>query len=149
MKTIWFVLGGIAAAGIALVALWSALSGYADESQYPDNTTHEEWKQALTVANGRLPTMVDEATRLDRVSDGPGRVVNYYYTLVKYPIDGRSPKEIHDELDRFESHLRTQACTTESTRFFLDQGLTINYHYSNKYGQRLFDVHVHHYECKS
>jgi len=144
----WIFVAAVAAIALALT-FWVGLGGRKAIRPPPDRIGSAQWKQALALANEGLPKMMDESTRLDRVSNGRGRIVNYYSTLTNYPVAGRDPLEIHQEIDQFESHLRKQACKTASMRIFLDQGATVHFHYSDKFAQRLFDVHVHPYECRS
>ncbi|WP_123647035.1 hypothetical protein [Lysobacter enzymogenes] len=143
----WIFVAVVAVIALAL-ALWTGLGGRRDARPLPDHVSSPQWQQALALANQGLPRMVDEFARLDRVSEGPGPVVIYHYTLTNYPVEGRNPREIHHELDQFESHLRTHACKSASTRIFLGQGATVHFHYSDKHAHRLFDVHVHPYECR-
>lgn len=100
------------------------------DCQSADSDLDEALRQSAQQLEGMLPTMVDEDTRLDRVSIGTAEF-RYEYTLVKYYAN---------ELDR-DYFLETispivgnQTCNAPNIRPLLDKGASIVYIYRGKGG---------------
>ncbi|WND80476.1 hypothetical protein [Lysobacter capsici] len=91
MRKVIGMLGGIAVVSVALVAMAAEKSaGRTAFDQRESHGIERELANGLALENQRLPMMIDEDTRLDRISTYPDPVVVYHYTLVKYPGKGRA-----------------------------------------------------------
>ena len=81
--------------------------------------------------NKNLPMMVDKETRLDNTMPGPDKTIIYRYTLIN-----RSAAEVPK--DRLITAIRPQAVanykTSESMKDFRNNGVTMQYQYSDKSG---------------
>lgn len=87
----------------------------------------------------QAPTMVDEETRLDRVEAGPGRTLNYHYTLI---TTGREDLD----LEAFENVLREQLIEQyrdhPGMKPFRDEDVTLVYIYRDKAGDMLSQIQL-------
>ena len=81
--------------------------------------------------NQTLPMMVDKETRLDNTMAGPGKTIIYRYTLVNVRA-----ADVHKE--QLTSALRPRVLanykTDSSMKAFRDQGVAMEYQYSDKNG---------------
>ncbi|MGO1000768.1 hypothetical protein [Lysobacter sp. CA196] len=155
MKKVWGVVGVVGAGMLLLIGMGiGKLMGRTGAELLFDGTTDESLSTAITLTNQQLPRMVDEATRLDRVSSGSGRVLTYHYTLVGYyepnpdpsglinPYKATDPLRIYDDLEGFKARIAQGACESPSTRAFLSKKLTVVYQYRDVHARKLFDVTI-------
>lgn len=155
MNKLWGVIGGVAVVVVLLLGIGvGKLAGRGGAEAVFDATTEEGLAKAVTLTNQQLPRMVDESTRLDRVSREPGRVLTYHYTLVGYyepnpdpsglidPFEAVDPLRIYDDLDGFKSRIANGACESPSTRAFLADKVTVVYQYSDVHARKRFDVTI-------
>ena len=81
--------------------------------------------------NKNLPMMVDKETRLDNTMPGPDKTIIYRYTLINLRA-AEVPK------DRLITAIRPQAVanykTSDSMKDFRNNGVTMQYQYSDKSG---------------
>lgn len=89
--------------------------------------------------NQNCPFVLDEDTRLDNVTGGPGHVMTYNYTILNY-----SKSEINT--DDLESYLKPQLVQTiesdEDMKVFRDHEVTLIYQYMDKNGAFVLSVKV-------
>lgn len=161
MKKVFGVVGVVTAVVVVLLAMGvGKLAGRAGVEALSDATAMDDLSGAVTLANQQLPRMVDELTRLDRMSSGPGRVLTYHYTLVGYyepvanpdgvidPFDRIDPLGIRTDLDGYKARLTQRACESPSTRSFLADKVTIIYRYNDANGRQFFDVTIPPERCR-
>ena len=155
MKKALGVVGVVTAVVVVLLAMGvGKLAVRAGVEALSDRMTDDELSAAVTAINQEPPRMVDELTRLDRMSSGPGRVLTYHYTLVSYyepvanpdglinPYDRIDPLGIRTDLDGYKARLTQHACESPSARSFLADNVTIVYHYNDANGRKFFDVTI-------
>lgn len=129
-----------------LVMIVGAIVGYAVVTSMRD-TGHEknhqtEFNTALVQAanklNFKLPVMLDTDTRLDKVSSIPGRM-NYFLSL---------PNQTKAELvlPTLQNKLRQNIIANYKTNVVMAMerlnNVVLNYQYSDKDGELLFDITV-------
>jgi hypothetical protein len=81
---------------------------------------------ALRKENEKLPMMVDELTRLDRVRVSAPNVVQYDYTL---PNNIDSPSQFGSIEKELRATVVSRACSPSGVAHFLDRGITTFYTY--------------------
>jgi hypothetical protein len=84
--------------------------------------------------NRKVPMMVDEETRLDRVTAEPGHRLSYHYTVTAMPKKGMSSAEF---VKLIRPTLRERLCTSREMKGFLQNGVTIAYLYRSGDGKPL------------
>jgi hypothetical protein len=108
----------------------------------------EELTKGLAIAvqqiNERGPTMLDENTRLDRASVGPGSRVTYYFSLPHY-----SSQEIDAGLfrDNYYPDVRKRVCANKDMASSLKHGATYVYTYSGNNGVTITSFEVRQSDC--
>ncbi len=89
--------------------------------------------------NKTLPMMVDKETRLDNTMAAPDKTIVYRYTLINMSA-ADIPK------DKLISGVRPQVVTTyktsDSMKDFRNNGITMQYHYSDKNGVAIAEFSV-------
>jgi len=87
--------------------------------------------QVSEYMNKRMPEVIDQDTRLDRVSAEPGSHFSYHYTLL-------ANDSIEDVRANFVSTVRPQlknkVCESAQNRNFFVHGITVSYVYQGKDG---------------
>lgn len=136
-------LGTIFVASTALVVM-TAIRIY---SQYSAQKSASELSKAVATANSTPPTLDEQEVRLDRVANGPGPLISYHYTLVRYPKPGQSKYEIFRRTGTVETRLISNACTYPPTRALLDRDFAVMYVYSDRSDKKLFELAVHRAQC--
>jgi hypothetical protein len=108
----------------------------------------EELTKGLAIAvqqiNERGPTLLDENTRLDRASVGPGSRVTYYFSLPHY-----SSQEIDASLfrDNYYPEVRKRVCANKDMAPSLRHGATYVYSYSGNNGVTITSFEVRQSDC--
>jgi len=96
------------------------------------------------IMNQRLPIMVDNDTRWDSSSAGPGKSLNYYYTLVNHSannIDGYVfAKNAHQLLIE-------RVCNEPSVVMFPQGGVLLNFNYYDNTRNLIARVKVEPSDC--
>jgi uncharacterized membrane protein YeaQ/YmgE (transglycosylase-associated protein family) len=82
--------------------------------------------------NSRLPRMIDEATRLEKVVAGPGKRLTYLYTITDAPASEYSWAQLADPL---RQQLVAQLCGNRQTRDILSKEIVIGQQYSGNDGR--------------
>ena len=117
-----FIWSGLARAAVILNAL-SFIANF-----WMTSDTEYALNEEIRMMNKSLPTMVDNATRLDHVSLQEDNMF-YNYTLTNWLAADL-------DLERFNSimqpKLKTNACETEETKSLLEEGRSLNYVYRDK-----------------
>ncbi|MES2538954.1 MAG: hypothetical protein V4632_24115 [Pseudomonadota bacterium] len=94
----------------------------------------DETLERLSVdMNRRTPVMVDQETRLDKITAEPGLQLKYHYTLLTVQGSDVSTSDFHKLL---APRLKNQLCGSDVEKF-LRQGVTVSYFYRSLDGRAL------------
>ena len=85
------------------------------------------FKQAAETINQGTPTMVDDETRLDRATAGPGAILTYHYTFPNYASDAVDSAWINSQL---RESVTSSVCKSEGMKPALEYGGKYIYSYS-------------------
>jgi len=77
--------------------------------------------------NKKTPLMMDEQTRLDSVTVGPGLTSNYFFTFPNISSFGQESKYIQDNLKK---EVIANICNNPEMKNTLNHGGVLNYSYS-------------------
>jgi uncharacterized RDD family membrane protein YckC len=138
------VRGGMVRTGVtATVTLTLAIAGMA-LGKYVEHLSPEDSLQwVASVANRGAPRMLDEHTRLDRVSVGPGLVLQYDYTL----LDQHAGEAQETAFDAGALHEKVAKSVCEDLSFVFDQNGRVRFRYVDPDGKPLVDVEVSKADC--
>ena len=135
-KPIWATLARL---GVVLGAL-SVAGTLVDRL---DQDSDQALRETFVLLNQSLPTMLDDDTRIDRISL-QGRDMYYDYTLV-----GWSVAEL--DLERFvavmTAQLKTDHCEDADTRLYLDDGRNMVFMYRDKQSDPVSKIVVSSADC--
>ncbi len=131
------------AASAAAVALLSVANAIA-QSNAPE-VFEERWLvETASDLSRSLPLEVDAETRLDSVTAGPGRRLNYRYTLVKR---ARASMDIESFNANMQPLLRTSICGKAGMQALLKNGVTLVYHYLGNDGKLVSMIEILPHHC--
>ena len=106
------------------------------------NSFNDEIQDIANDTNRKLPTMVDNATRLENVSVHTGKVYQYNFTLInveKRNFDSYSFK--NNQKSKLVSEIR-QMSKKSGFDFFVDNNVTFSYSYKDNNGDFLLSILV-------
>ncbi len=139
------ILLGVVAVIIA-AAIGVGLGKYLGRSSVgPTRATPQDIEKELIqgLENGakqiKTPMMVDEDTRLEKVTVGPGPRVTYHYTIVKHPSQKIDPSILRRNL---YPEIRNKVCTGEKMQVSLQYGAAYTYSYSGNDGVHVGSVDI-------
>lgn len=95
--------------------------------------------EASDMMNRGLPMMVDSATRLDTTFPGPGKTLNYKYTLVGTKLADLDVAEVKSELATL---LAEGYKTSPEMRNLRRNSVVLRYHYYDEDGAFAFVIDV-------
>lgn len=145
-----------AAFGVATIAaflLWGAGQAVAQpyskpvDASYTDNTDEElvkELESEVEQINQQTPMMMDEQTRLDKATLGPGATVTYHFTFPSY-----SAEEVdRDKLANNLSPALTQnICLDEQLKESMEEGARYVYAFHGNDGREISRMEVKESDC--
>jgi hypothetical protein len=101
--------------------------------------------RAAEEMNKKLPTMIDEDTRLEALAAGPGQRLSFLYTLTK-----ASSIDVSDAMlkEMMQASIREGACSAASTRQMLDKGVELVYQYTGNDGKTIGEIVIQPATCK-
>jgi hypothetical protein len=105
---------------VLICAVFVAVGGFARK-----DAQLEELAQAV---NASAPKVVDEVTRLDRATAGPGRRLTYHMTI----SISQSEFNLNEWKQKTLPAIRTNTLEQEATRALLKAGITVVLRYSSK-----------------
>jgi hypothetical protein len=132
------------AAALVLMALttWGQALGQT-------NTTdgfEERWlAETASDLNRLLPRQADMETRLDAVTAGPGRRINFHYTLLDRT---RASMDIESFNAGLQPLLRNSICRKDSARSSLMSGITLSYNYRGSDGKFVSMIEISPQTCR-
>lgn len=100
---------------------------HAGESDHIDDPILVE---SVSLANKRLPLDIGNNTRMESVSAGPGRRMNFHFTLTNRTTKDLTP----DNISAGRAAQIKIACGSDSVRSFLNDGIAITYSYKTADG---------------
>jgi uncharacterized RDD family membrane protein YckC len=135
------VRGGILRTSVTATVVLAVLVGTVGFGEYAKHMSPEDnlqWMAAM--ANRRAPSMLDEHTRLDRVSVAPGLVLQYDYTL----LDENS-QETQFDSEVLRRQVAKSVC--DDLSFVFDQNARVRFRYADRQGRPLAAVDVAKADC--
>jgi len=131
--------GTLLNAAFLFLVVSGAVTGYT-------NYTEKAMVKMSESLNKQLPKIIDNETRLDKTSVGPGKRFSYAYTLINY----RSSEINRDDLKQnLGAKIRDAACAEKKLQVFFKKGITIFYSYSGNDGVLAFEIPVGPSDCGS
>ena len=122
-----YLLPGLVA---GLIGTWWAI-------RYVDSGSIDaELRTFADQARRGLPAMVNEDLRLDKITVGPGRRLNYAYTFVRATAFDIDPDKVRSTVI---PGLRKFVCTNPEAQVLVKAGVQVGYEYSDRDGSRVFN----------
>lgn len=123
---------------IALISFGVARYGF---PQLFGGDIESQLRKASAELNKQLPKAIDGDVRLDTTKAGPGKRISYHYTYVNVAKkDVKTPIEQLKNLQR--SSLIQEYRSAPALKNFRESGVFVEHQYSDKNGEKLFDVAV-------
>lgn len=133
----------LALAVIVGASLWVGLVSYA---AYETVNMPERWAKEI---NSGAPVMLDEYTRLDGATVGPGQRLTLRYTLVDVGPDSYDLDDVATQLKAdLDAQLRVEACKTDGFLPLLSEGTEVRYAYHDKHGTLVWARDVRQRDCR-
>jgi hypothetical protein len=108
-------------------------------SNFGGQTVEEQLVTTAAEMNKRCPIMLDDETRADSVSAGPGKALTYNYTLVKRSV---KQLDIPRLMERLRPSIAHNAKTNPDLEHLRELQVTFVYKYADKNGSTAFDLTV-------
>ena len=117
--------------------IWTLLIALGEED-HADRMRRELAQQAINL-NAKCPKMIDEITRLDGTSDGPGLQFTYNYTITSVEGKDADAKKIHDfaQVSAAEGSRKSR-----NVKYMLQGGVIFNYNYFGSDGVFITQVSI-------
>lgn len=136
-------IGGIGILVVGIVLLRVFLPGLAAKNLA---RSEDGLKRIAAEASKGLPKMIDAETRLNRV-EASGHVLIYQYDMPNYSTSQMDLKVFHDAL---LPSVRSKSCTLKDARqMFIDNGVTLRYHYVDKAQAEMDTIDITLADCKA
>lgn len=103
-------------------------------------------KVARDLNNG-LPRMVDNQTRIERVTAGPGPTLNFTFTLVKLSLADFKPED-PAFLAGVVADLKRQQCALAITKDMFERGATVHETWNGSDGRTVAELQLTPEKCK-
>lgn len=155
IKKLLSILGAVI--GIIVVLIFAGVGGQVGKEVgraafSPSKPTEKEimtklaegFELAAKQINDSAPTMVDEETRMDRASVGPGALLTYHYTFPNY-----SSRDIESALIQtnvFPS-VKKGVCSSKEMKPSLQYGGKYTYSYSGNDGVLIGEFTIDRHDC--
>lgn len=104
----------------------------------------EAFRETAETVNAGLPTMVDEETRLDKATVGPGPRMVYHNTFVGYKSDEIDRDWVHTSL---RTHVKGNVCASSDMKPSLQYGAIYTYAYYGSEGGKIGDFEIRRTDC--
>lgn len=125
-------------------AIGKVIAGYFSPS--PTKSAISQLNKFADEENRKLPAMLDDVTRLDRLSIGPGVRTNYHHTLVSVQV-GEIDKSYLSGFLR--SQISSKVCANGDMRTVMRNGGTYSYIYRDKNGVDIFQIDLSESDCSA
>jgi hypothetical protein len=103
-----------------------------------------ELEKAAKVLNKNTPKMVDEDTRMDAATIGPGFRVNINYTLPKHSAGEIDADQLAQNI---RPTLKSYACSKKNMKLLLQYGADFAYLYHDKDGMLITSITINRNDC--
>lgn len=143
--------------GIIVILVVGAISGevgkHIGNTLVPPTQTNPEdverkliegFQEAARQINQTTPTMLDENTRVDRATVGPGVVLTYHYTFPRYSSQDISESWLRQNL---LPTVKDNVCRNERMKLSLQYGGIYAYSYSGNDGVRISRFEIDRNDC--
>ena len=104
----------------------------------------EGFEKAAKQVNATTPTMVDEDTRMDKATVGPGARVNYHYTFPKYSSMDVDSGWI---ISNLRPVVKSNVCANKKMKPSLQYGGVYSFSYSGSDGVHIASFQVDRNDC--
>ena len=102
--------------------------------------------EASEIINQQLPITLDPTVRWDSTSAGPGKLMNYNYTLVTYSANQLDRSSFEQQFRPFVSNI---LCNESSSQIFRDNDVALNINVYDNSSSLVGKVKVYPAECRS
>lgn len=145
-----------AAFGVATIAaflLWGAGQAVAQhygkpvDASYTDRAGEElveKLKSEVEQINRQVPMMMDEETRLDKATLGPGATVIYHFTFPGYSAEQVDPDKLAENLS---PALTQNICLDEQLKESMEEGARYVYAFHGNDGREISRMEVGEADC--
>jgi hypothetical protein len=106
------------------------------DKKYP---YEEVLKRNSEAMNKKCPLIVDQATRLDSTSAGPGKRFSYYYTLTRQNMDSMDVKSVNANL---RAMLTGNLRTNQSLELLRKNKTVVDYYFFDRKGRFILSIPV-------
>ena len=131
----------LAALAMAATALYTQKPW--QEAAPPPKIPVAERDKILREANAKLPLMIDEKTRLDKIDLNADGFIYYY----QFPTENAAAMPPDWQRDLTQS-IQTGLCASPQTRPLLDADRSYTYHYTDNSGAEVFTANLQ-FKCNS
>lgn len=107
-------------------------------------TLNEALRLAARQVNQSTPIMVDENTRMDTATIGPGLRMTYHYTLPRYSSRDIEPAWLYQNL---RPVVKTSVCNNKKMQLSLKHGVTYVYSYAGNDGTKISSFEIKGIDC--
>ncbi|GAB4542613.1 MAG: hypothetical protein Tsb0014_35540 [Pleurocapsa sp.] len=135
--------------GIALIAS-SFILGWQGSAKAESDYLTSLISQTVDIMNQNLPMMVDNDTRWDSSSAGPGKQLNYNYTLVNYSsAELSNPQMFNFQVfeDSLNYSIKTEVCQLQAVKFLFQNGVVATYNYYANDNEFVTQIEVSPSDC--
>ena len=124
---------------------WQPSSKAEQKTAFGNLYSEEFLTQVSTMMNSTLPMMVEEGVQWDSSYVGPGKTLNYNYTMLDY-----SASQIDGTVfaNTIRPDITNTICTTPETKLFPDNGVLLNFNYYDRDRSLITRVEVAPSDCK-
>jgi hypothetical protein len=131
---------------ICMATMGWQLSGKTEQKTASSNLYSEEFLTELSnIMNSSLPMMLEEGVRWDSSYAGPGKILNYNYTIVDYHASQMDGMVF---ANRIRHDLTNTICTTPETQIFPDNGVLLNFNYYGRGRSLITRVKISPDDCR-
>ncbi|MEL6927907.1 MAG: hypothetical protein AAFO95_04655 [Cyanobacteria bacterium J06600_6] len=131
--------------GITLAACSTAIAFQTPTQAQKVANISEVLVEASGIINQQLPMQIDPTVRWDSTFAGPGKLMNYNYTLLAY-----SSEELDGNLFRqqFRPFVNNMLCNESSAQIFRDNNVSLNVNVYDSQRSLVSRVKVSPSECR-
>lgn len=124
---------------------WQSSSKAEQKTAFGNLYSQEFLTQISNMMNSTLPMMVEEGVQWDSSYVGPGKTLNYNYTMLDY-----SASQIDATVfaNTIRHDLTSTICTTPETKLFPDNNVLLNFNYYDRDRSLITRVEVAPNDCK-
>ena len=109
--------------GITLAAFSTAIAFQSPTNAQKVKNVSKELIEAADLVNQHLPVNIDPTVRWDSTKAGPGKLMNYNYTLLQLSAAQIDGNVLNQQFTPFVNNL---LCNNPSSQFFRDNDVTLN-----------------------